>query len=104
MGGREETEDESGTLHLLGGNNLGSFLISLNRGTAAKCTLNIFSLLPAVPERQKTMVADKKGHRCGNHCAHCCSGLKSACPSRLIFGSSQMAMLASDYVYDTPLI
>lgn len=70
MGGREETNDEFGTLRLLGGNNLGFFLIFLNRGTAATYTLNIFSLLSAAPERQKTMAAHRKVYRCGNCCAH----------------------------------
>lgn len=49
MGGREETNDESETLHLLGGNNLGFFLISLNRGTAAMYT--IFSPSYQQPQR-----------------------------------------------------
>lgn len=61
MGGREEAKDGSGTFHLLGSNNLGFFHISLNRGTAAKYLPNIFSQLPAAPERQKTTVAHSKG-------------------------------------------
>lgn len=86
MGRREETKDEPRTLYLLGSNNLGS---SLNRGTAEKYTLNVFSLSPAAPEPQKTAVARRKGQRSGNRCAHRCSGLESACPPHLIFGSSR---------------